>query len=236
MASDDRLTYCQLSNSHIEERRAFAVSLTATRCGDGECNDFGVFALTHIDSNAATQHPDNPKAAAMVARTVAAELMQRFYHITLDDVDAAPAVNEVLVETVQLANEQVYTKHENAAIAMLAVVVVDNRLFMTNIGTGCAFVMNDDGLQRLTSNGSNPGSLLGSTENAPDADMVIKYLPPFSGILLSSVDVWNSEKLDTILRASMQPGDVCDELKKITPPESRDDLVSVMLRLGHLQR
>lgn len=236
MASDDRLTYCQLNNPHIEERRAFAVSLTATRCGDGECNDFGVFALTHIDSEAAANQAGNAAAAAMVARTVASELMQRFYHLTLEDIDAAPAVNEVLTDTVKLANDTIFKKHENAATALLTVVVVDNRMFMTSIGGGCAFVINDDGLQRLTSNGSTPSILLGVNETAPDPDVVIKYLPPFSGILLSSVDVWSPETIEPILQSSTQPSQVCSELKKITPPDSRDDLVSVMLRLGHIQR
>jgi hypothetical protein len=235
MASDDRLTYCQLSNNHIQERRAFAVSLTATRCGDGECNDFGVFTLTHISNEAASQSPDNVNAAALVARTVATQLMQKFYHITLDDLDEAPAVNEVLSDTVQLANKQVYDNHEDAHIEMLSVVVVDNRLFMTSIGNGCAFVMNDDGLQRLTSNGAAPTKLLGATAKAPDADIVIKYLPPFSGILLSTIDVWDGPTIERVLGESIEPGNVCSELKKVTPPESQDDLVTVMLRLGYLQ-
>lgn len=234
MGSDDRLTYCQISNTSVDDRRAFAVSLTATRCGDGVCNDFGVFSVTYSNGDS------NPEGASIVARVLTAELMQRFYHLTLDNQDDTdlPTINEVLENAMQLANASVLEQTPGSSVAVTSVVTMDNRLFLTSIGNGYAVLINDDGMQRLTSDNVNNGkaSLLGESDKAPQADTIIKYLPPFSGILLSSMDVWESEKLEGILMKSTHPGYVCDELKKITPPEHRPEVASVMLRLGYLQQ
>ena len=237
MSADERLNYCQLVEQGVEDRRAYAVSLTATRCGDGECSDFGIFTITH-----GTLPEDDPskaaKAAGHVARTISTTIMRQYYHDTLNDVDPLdlPDISAVLSEAIQTANNEIKEQYAEARVGITTLLVLDNRLFLTNIGKGSAFVMSDDGLQRLTSDTPSDAPLLGDPDREPQADVVIKYLQPHSELLVTSLDVWGLEQLENTVKASAGLGPLCSAMKLIIPPEYSADIAIVGIKLGYLQQ
>lgn len=238
MSVDERLSYCQLIEQGIAERRAYAVSVTATRCGDGECTDFGVFAVTR-----GTTPEDDPikagKAASYVARTVSSEVMRHYYHYTLEEGtdEALPDVSEVLSSAINTANDQIKTELPDTRVGLTILTVIDNHLVLTNIGLGTVYLLTNDGIQRLTSDTpTHKSTLLGDPESNPQSDMVIKYLQPHAELLVTSLDVWGPDQLQSIMKENDKPGTICSAIKPTMPPENSPDLAIIAIKLGYLQR
>lgn len=233
----NQLFYCQISEKNVEFRRAHSVAVTAAGCGDGTCGGFGVFTVTQgsLDGN---NDEANAAAATVAARVIATEVLQNYYYESLLESTDLPPVNDVLQNALNTASQRVQSGEERGVSSATTVVVDNNRLYLMRVGVGCAFLLTNDGLQRLTSENSsqsNGQTLVGAAETLQPEDITIKYLPSYSSIFITNADVWDPTEIETMIRHAPSLNHAGESLLESAPVNIRPDLAGILIRVGQVQ-
>lgn len=217
--------------------------------------DFGVF----IVADGMGGHQEGEKASAITARTLATELLNRIYAPLLQGVDMndpdQPTIVEVMVESVQKANEAVRTSVADGGTTLTAVVVRGEAAHIAHIGDSRAYWIADNkSMDKITRDHSVVERLIelgqitreeaeyheqrnvlyraiGQNEEV-EVEIHRKRLVSNSSMLLCSDGLWNMVNDDDILeivKNSPDPQDACTKLVALANAHGGTDNITAIL-------
>ncbi|MGB7340224.1 MAG: PP2C family serine/threonine-protein phosphatase [Phototrophicaceae bacterium] len=217
--------------------------------------DFGVF----IVADGMGGHQEGEKASAITARTLATELLNRVYAPLLKGVDMndpdQPTIVEVMVDSVQKANEAVRKSVADGGTTLTAVVVRGEAAHIAHVGDSRAYWISDNqSIDKITRDHSVVERLIelgqitreeseyheqrnvlyraiGQNEDV-EVEIHRKRLVSNSALLICSDGLWNMVNDNDILeivKNSQDPQDACSKLIALANAHGGTDNITAIL-------
>jgi serine/threonine protein phosphatase PrpC len=126
-----------------------ALIITAAHGGDGTLPAFGLLVL----ADGMGGHRSGEVASSLAARVVAHHIMRQFYLpilISQEHDTHQPALNEVLVDAVQAANNAVADRVPGGGTTLTCALVLGPRAYIAHVGDSRAYVVTEEGLDQIT--------------------------------------------------------------------------------------
>lgn len=173
---------------------------------------------------------------------------------TNEDQDTPP-ITEILVESIQEANENIYnTITKGGGTTCTAVIVLGNRAYIGHVGDSRAYLLGEDHIEQLTRDHSTVQRLvevgqmtkeeaaLSETGNVlyralgiqgeVEVDVFSRRLPENCKLLICSDGLWNLVDDETILEIVStypDPQDACNKLVALANVNGGKDNISVII-------
>ena len=220
-----------------------------------EFPDFGVFVV----ADGMGGHQDGEKASAITARTVATHILNRIYTPLLRGVDMndpdQPTIVEVMVDSVQKANEAVRDEVVDGGTTLTAVVVRGEAAHIAHVGDSRAYWITAAGhIEKITRDHSVVERLIelgqitreeaefheqrnvlyraiGQNDEV-EVEIHRKRLVPGTAMLLCSDGLWNMVSDDEILelvKNTADPREVCEKLVALANAHGGTDNITAIL-------
>ncbi len=237
---NDRLIFYQLSNegNSQDPSRAHAVSMVASRYGDGQHSNFGIFIVAHSVGGAQELAA---KVASWVARGVATEIMRNFYHPALLETSPAP-LSDIIAEAVTAADTQLRKDVQDVVSALTVAIVVNEQLHLAHVGNNRVYLIEAGEIKQLTTdydlpvNGNNAETVraLGHGEQPPNIEVSTQDLPLNAQMLLCNKQVWamvNAEEIMEIVNRYAGPQGACNALIDRVRERDGNDMAAILMRM-----
>lgn len=108
--------------------------------------EFGLFVV----ADGMGGYHDGEKASAMTTRTIARHLLNSFYNKVLNVEEDRPLISEVLTEAVHRANDEISRVLPEGGTTVTAIAIVNNLAYIAHVGDSRAYLINGDGIEKLT--------------------------------------------------------------------------------------
>lgn len=238
---NDRLIFYQLSNegNHQDPSRAHAVSMVASRYGDGQHSNFGIFILAH---SVGGDQARGAKVATGVARGVATEIMRNFYHPALLDT-TPPPLNEIISEAIVTIDGYLRTEMSDVASALTVAIVLNDRLHLAHVGNNRFYLIKSGEIKQLTTDyglpeeGNGTGHIvraLGYGEQAPEIEILTEQLPHNAQMLLCNKQVWamiGADEINDIVSRYGGPQGACNAIVDRVKERDGNDIAAILMRM-----
>ncbi len=139
--------------THVGEVRRHnedtALVITAAHDGDKVLPPFGLLIL----ADGMGGHQAGEIASSLAARTVAHHILSKLYLPLLVKQEYGteqPALNEMLVEAVQIANTKVAEEVPGGGTTLTCALLLGSRAYIAHVGDSRAYLVTDDGLDQIT--------------------------------------------------------------------------------------
>ena len=126
-----------------------ALVITAAHDGDSAVPAYGLFVL----ADGMGGHQAGEVASSLAARVVAHHIMRQFYLPTLISNERnteQPALNEVLVGAVQVANSAVADQVPGGGTTLTCALVLGPRVYIAHVGDSRAYIVMEGELDQIT--------------------------------------------------------------------------------------
>jgi protein phosphatase len=174
--------------------------LQATQDGDAPLPAFGLFVL----ADGMGGHQSGEVASALAARIAARHVVQKVYLSTLDQQEHSagqPALKEVLVEAVSMANSTVAATTPGGGTTLICALVMGSQAYIANVGDSRVYLVSPDKMEQVTRDHSLVDRLveMGQLTAAEAANH------PQKNVLYRAVGQGGALEVDTFVR-SVAPG------------------------------
>lgn len=214
--------------------QANAVSFYAMGYGEGEPHDFGVFVIAEGVEQSGIAHAKIARAAERVTNIISSEVLDNYYYPLLlfqDQVDDLPSVIKAAIKT---ADKELREWSDNPKSTIILAVTFAQKLYLSNIGQGRAFLITQDTINQLTTDYAGNGeSALGNTQQELSVDIAIHDMSSSARLLLCSTSLWRDIKLDEIdevIRRHAAPFAACNDLMEMVQERSDDNVAAILMQ------
>lgn len=226
---------------------------TAAQDGDDIRPSFGLFVLT----DGMGGHRSGEVASSLAARVTAHHIARRCYLPALvgEDRDAdQPALTEVLIEAVRVANGAVSQRVPGGGTTLTCALVLNSQAYIAHVGDTRAYLLSDDGLEQITHDHSLVERLVQTgqltREDAAthpqrnvlyrsvgqngrlDVDTHVRKIPSGQYLLLCSDGLWDmvgAADITAVVKQSPSPQGACERLVAAANEAGGRDNVTLIL-------
>lgn len=205
-------------------------------------------------------HAAGDVASGLAIRVLAQRMATHWLvpYLTEDSYGVASAAEKWLIEAVQAANQAVYAQRNSAqhdmGTTLVAALVLGDTAYISNTGDSRAYLLNLEGIQRLTTDHSlverlvTTGQITSAEarlhpqrnviyrvigdQNEVEADHLTQQLRPGDTLLLCSDGLTSKLEDDEIWRvvqAHRSPQEACEELVRIANERGGEDNITVII-------
>ena len=213
-----------------------ALVITAAYDGDEKLPAFGLFLL----ADGMGGHRAGEVASSLAARVAAHHITRRFYLPALVSQERGadqPALNEVLVDAVQAANNGVAEQVPGGGTTLTCALMLGLQTYIAHVGDSRAYVVTGEGLEQITHDHSLVDRLVESGQLTSDeaavhpqknvlyravgqsstleVDIYVRTIPDGDRLLLCSDGLWDmvsEAEMFAIITNSSSPQAACDDL------------------------
>ena len=256
-ASGGHIAFGQVSDQGMvrsnNQDSAFSFYFTSETVDDFP--DFGVFVV----ADGMGGHQEGEKASAITARTVATHILNRIYTPLLKGVDMndpdQPTIVEVMVDSVQKANEAVREEVVDGGTTLTAVVIRGEAAHIAHVGDSRAYWITASGqIEKITRDHSVVERLIelgqitreeaefheqrnvlyraiGQNDEV-EVEIHRKRLVPGTALLLCSDGLWNMVSDDEMLELvqnTADPREACEKLVALANAHGGTDNITATL-------
>jgi protein phosphatase len=210
--------------------------ITAACEDDHLAPGFGLFVL----GDGMGGHRSGEVASSLAVRTVADHVMERFYLPTLISHEHStdqPALNEVLIDAVQTANNAVAAEVPGGGTTLTCALMLGTRVYIAHVGDSRAYIFADHQVDQVTHDHSLVDRLveLGELtrdeaavhpqknvlyravgqEGVLEVDTAVRTLPAGGFLLICCDGLWSlleDDVMMSILERASSPQDACEAL------------------------
>lgn len=216
---------------------------------------FGLF----IVADGMGGHQKGEVASRLAARTAARHILTHVYlpYLSEDSQEAGgQPINEALVAAIKNANNSVQENVPEGGTTLTMAVVMGNNSYIAHVGDSRAYLFNQEGLKKITTDHSLAQRLEDLGQASPEeianvqnvlykalgqhskieVDTHIQHLPPGSSLLLCSDGLWGLVEQETfiaILNSAATPQEACNQLvAKANENGGRDNITVIIVTMG----